>query len=109
MPINESVDTSSTEGLCREYDFIIVGGGTAGLVIAARLTENPSIKVLVLEAGANRTNDARILTPGLRGSLYDDPKYDWQFEIAPQVFIYIRSILRTYQADRNNRKSLTTE
>jgi hypothetical protein len=30
-------------------------------------------------------DDARILTPGLRGTLYDDPDYDWMFEIVPQV------------------------
>jgi choline dehydrogenase-like flavoprotein len=33
---------------------VIVGGGTAGLCVAARLTENPDVKVGVIEAGANR-------------------------------------------------------
>jgi len=68
-----------------KFDFVIVGGGTSSLVVAARLTEDPNVKVLVLEAGANRLDDPRITTPGLAASLYDDPDFDWCFMSTPQV------------------------
>ena len=80
-------DTSSTAELSDDYDFIVIGGGTAGLVVAARLTENPNAKVLVLEAGANRLDDPKILIPGLGFSMYDNPEYDWCFQTPPQVML----------------------
>lgn len=79
-----SIDTSSVEGLSLQYDFVIVGGGTAGLVVASRLTEDEHCRVLVLEAGANRLNDPRINIQGLAASTYFDPDYDWCITTAPQ-------------------------
>ncbi|KAL2285965.1 hypothetical protein FJTKL_07223 [Diaporthe vaccinii] len=67
-----------------EYDFVICGGGTAGLVLANRLTESGDSRVLVLEAGQEPTIVAAYSTPGgnqfLKGSTID-----WNFVTVPQT------------------------
>ncbi len=68
-----------------EYDFVIVGGGTAGLVVACRLSEDHNVQVLVLEAGADRLEDPRIKIPAAWRSLFGNPDFDWAFESTPQV------------------------
>ena len=67
-----------------DYDFIIVGGGTAGLVVAARLSEDPGVTVLVLEAGPNCLEDQRVKVPGLWGLTWSS-ELDWKFNTTPQV------------------------
>lgn len=90
-----SIDTSSLADLRQQYDYIVVGGGTSGLVVANRLTENPAISVLVLEAGSNRVNDPRIAAPGLAASTYFDPEFDWCITSPPQVHKPCFSSLQT--------------
>jgi choline dehydrogenase-like flavoprotein len=69
----------------KTYDFLIVGGGTAGLTLAARLTEDANVSVGVIEAGQNRLDDPMIQAPGLFPQLMEKPEYDWAFKTKAQV------------------------
>ena len=59
------------------YDYVIVGAGSAGCVLANRLTENPQVKVLLLEAG-NPDKSLKFKIPAGYPDLFKT-KYDWQF------------------------------
>ncbi|XP_059622518.1 glucose dehydrogenase [FAD, quinone]-like [Phlebotomus argentipes] len=61
-----------------EYDFIVVGAGSAGSVVANRLSENPDWNVLLLEAGGDPPIESII--PALFSSMLDT-KYDWNLPI----------------------------
>ncbi|XP_014294780.1 L-sorbose 1-dehydrogenase [Halyomorpha halys] len=79
-PNLKPVDTPQSE-LDSEYDFIIVGAGSAGCVVANRLTENPAWKVLLIEAGRN--DDAITNTPYLSVFSQNSEK-DWNYTSVPQ-------------------------
>ncbi|KAL8803987.1 MAG: hypothetical protein Q9182_002859 [Xanthomendoza sp. 2 TL-2023] len=67
------------------FDYLIAGGGTAGLTLAARLSENPNVNVGVIEAGTDRSGDSKVLTPGLATAMWGDGDYDWGFETVGQI------------------------
>ncbi|KZT22398.1 GMC oxidoreductase [Neolentinus lepideus HHB14362 ss-1] len=72
------------------YDFIIVGGGTAGNVVANRLTENSAVSVLVLEAGVSDRGVQDIEIPLLASLATPNTAYDWNYTVAPQQGLYGR-------------------
>lgn len=75
-----------------KYDYIIVGAGTAGCVLANRLTQDRSVNVLLIEAGAK---DDYIWIHIPVGYLYciDNPRTDWLYRTEPDVGLYGRSLI----------------
>ncbi|KAI0518554.1 oxidoreductase [Xylaria bambusicola] len=73
------------------FDFIIVGGGTAGIALAARLSEIADQKVLVLEAGADHSDDPRVKIPAFYSALFGTDA-DWGFKTTVQEQLGGRSI-----------------
>lgn len=68
----------------REFDFVVVGGGSAGCVLAARLSESGRYTVALLEAGG-RDDNFWIHVPLGYGKLYDHPGYNWLYESEPEA------------------------
>lgn len=66
-----------------DYDYIIVGAGSAGCVLANRLTADPSVKVLVLEAGPKDTGWKIHMPAALAYPLADD-KFNWFYQSEPE-------------------------
>jgi choline dehydrogenase len=83
--------TASAASTTASYDYIIVGGGTAGLAMASRLSEDASVSVAVIEAGgdASQVDPAFRSTPALDGDgIGSNPSstnaIDWNFVTTPQ-------------------------
>jgi choline dehydrogenase len=65
------------------HDYVIVGGGSAGCVVAARLAEDPGIRVLLLEAGPDADGIDEIRVPAAYSRLFGS-QYDWNYVTLPQ-------------------------
>ena len=73
--------------LANEYDYIVIGAGSAGCVIAARLSEDASVRVLLVEAGGtDRTTICR--KPGMVSLIHTVPqikaRVDWGYKTEPR-------------------------
>lgn len=77
----------------KQYDFIIVGGGSAGCVLANRLSSDPSNEVLVLEAGRPDYKwDLFIHMPAALSIPIGSRFYDWRYESEPEPHMHGRRI-----------------
>lgn len=89
----------------RQFDYVIAGAGTAGLLLATILSEDPNVSVLVLEAGVDSRIDRNVTNPERRGESINSvtiralvtrdlpgtiqqTQYDWGFQSTPQLGLY---------------------
>ena len=84
---------SDADAGMNQYDFIIVGGGSAGCVLANRLSADPSNRVLVLEAGRpDYKFDVFIHMPAALSFPIGSRFYDWKYESEPEPYMGGRRI-----------------
>ena len=70
-------------GPAQEYDYIVVGAGSAGCVLASRLGEDPDLSILVLEAGGS-DRDPLIHIPLGMGHMHARRSHDWGYDFEPE-------------------------
>ena len=64
------------------YDYIVVGAGSSGCVVASRLSEDPAVRVLLVEVGPDM-NNFWVRTPAGAGKLFMDKRLNWAFDTEP--------------------------
>ena len=71
------------------FDYIVIGSGSAGGVVAARLSEDPQVQVLLLEAGGETDGADEVSVPAAFSSLFKT-KWDWNYDTAEQKQLHNR-------------------
>jgi choline dehydrogenase-like flavoprotein len=75
----------------QKFDYIIIGAGSAGCVLANRLSADPAVTVCMIEAGGGNTSPLVKIPAGVFG-LYGNKKFDWIFQGVPQTHLNNREI-----------------
>jgi len=92
--VSQARSSLSYQSLDRTFDYVIVGGGTAGLTVANRLTEDPSVSVAVIEAGTFPENiignisQVPAYQPLFLNTEVPNPLVEWGFKTTPQAVRY---------------------
>ncbi|KAI1818794.1 GMC oxidoreductase [Poronia punctata] len=90
--LSAAAATTTAPGICDEiYDYVIVGGGTAGLVVANRLSENPGWRVAVIEPGQDVRDNANVTDVGRFMAAFGT-EIDWDYTTTPQAGAGNRSL-----------------
>ncbi|KAF8661637.1 hypothetical protein AX16_001279 [Volvariella volvacea WC 439] len=84
LPAHSALYTRPNQLPSKTFDYIVVGGGTAGNVIAARLSENPNHQVLVLEAGDSDEGVLGPQVPFIGPTLTPFSQFDWNYTTTTQ-------------------------
>ncbi|KAG5725377.1 Choline dehydrogenase [Termitomyces sp. T112] len=85
--LNSAAFLDAQEFASLDFDYLVVGGGTAGLTVASRLSENSKILVGVIEAGDLHVKDSLVDVPAYIGLAAGNPAYDWNLVTVPQESI----------------------
>lgn len=76
----------------RHFDYVVLGGGTAGLVVAARLSEDADVTVAVIEAGDFQRHNPNVTNTTVLG-IAKGTEVDWLYQSVPQVFVGNQSLV----------------
>ena len=69
--------------MAENADYVVIGAGSAGCVIASRLSEDPKVKVVLLEAGPRDWHPMIHIPAGIR-SLLENPRVNWNYSSEPE-------------------------